>query len=1740
MAEVDRNVVFDDLSESLTSSGLGYFEFPFANLTSTTTQSARHRNLAETSIFLLYMAGYVNPIAAPSSTTSVVNASTPWDGSGSITPQPSSEPETMAWWQILLIVLVVALIVAFVTYIIVDLHRKARSKRNNKVQPLSIVEEEAKHNSGKGQPTKMHSIKDVVSTSRVSRIIATDAKLRDVLRRLENATISRSRGDVEAALQFADSGMTALRGALTSKAASTKRHVGRIRALVLKCKWLMRAIAAADELEKCCDLANELGAEKFLALKEEDGGLYQLNLHIDEAQETLSTDTDRRLQRVLDRGLALQKRLGAARGSLTIARVRKAVRSKLLSALRVNAAGEAAAKARRQAQAAAAPELLRKRLEMVLNSDDVVMLAELVYECEERQQDLPDGTLELVQKIKARLFSLISRPGFHVSFAGGVPGLKDERAAELEIALNRRNQKQLEVWEHEQETNRKDGDVDSAALLLCSSMRHVLSLETEIAHAVDRGDSAAVTAAVTKCHAADVSPENSAVVRGMEALEVMRLIDVGTSQLEQQFDEKAIRSLLDEISVVLPIDKQMADPQSAELSSLDKLHLSLAGVAKKLRASIRTHDLLRSLQRASKMKAIAHALVDGSRAKVLKLAIHSLEDAVQKHEDGSATSTDKTDNSADLDEGLQHAIDDGEKALEFAQELQTVAGAQTDAAAEDLRQQLDSTARSIAVEKKNTDVGTIISAFSTLRGRLATMRRSKVLAAQAALLQAINSQDLQRLQHALAEAESVGVEAEVLQHGRETVDFLKCRDTLRLAVEKRSAKKLKSGIARATAMEEKWPDDAKSLLGQAEQLLEVLGVIEHLKDVLHFPKPSTARLKAAEKRALKVIAADLSDTHDAELQSSLKALRRQMKWVEAQERLQSAITSRDPALLFAALTAVTSNEALAVARKKFVPLRKAVDKAEKLHEVLSAADVKLVESMKACQAEVTAENSVIVENKHEPTVAAENEAALRHAISEAAAINLSSINRTKAEALLTTLNSSEAALQTALNALAQLTSKQGRLKATIEELENAIVDADAAVGLASPNSELLEPVASKRKAAHKLLGVRKAEAYLRSAMNDARSSRRLGGLQAAIAAATGGGGRKARALKLGVLTPQVSEVLRSALNLAMDLEAEASRQEKRDKLARELEDILSKEVADVVSVAKARLRHAESGDAARLGVEDEVLENRARALIARINMCIKRGKRYEVSGELLGRGEEAVTAIIGLHLDSALKDAMDARDLKLVTQLLDWANSEGVEPGPQVLAAADMLKSMHHTVLSGKVGADRHSEPFGNARWLENPQYIVEVKDVGRRRAPRRRRRGVKKAIQEAIPENAAADVPSNDSTQGTGSAPSVQEASTNTKVSSSPTDDVVILARLRRTDSGGQVSHVALHVVANPSSVGWAKIVLPSFSQIVGSGYVDAPTVQFQVSRSSGSTPDKKSTAAADTSPDTPESKQSSPRRRRGHRRDVSLPYVPKILPSTTTVAEGPKAVVVRPRRFFLVPSAEEPGVAFEYEIELISTHELRVTPVAEKWVYHKVWEGTWDDDTAGGRRAKAVARRKGSSGKSSTSNSKVLSKWYNNPQLRIRISDKTLATPSNRPSAAKRGKKVTTCVVMRDGPNAAPGMRAAFHVVQNEWSMSFSSTACVIPNADRHHIVATSSGGYSSAQHGSAAASNDINGGRVAICEMQRTQHVGPEGFAEFPYFVVPSTSKVGQTGDFVVEVMATADLEVEEVTADDRDAV
>lgn len=320
-------------------------------------------------------------------------------------------------------------------------------------------------------------------------------------------------------------------------------------------------------------------------------------------------------------------------------------------------------------------------------------------------------------------------------------------------------------------------------------MQRVLFLEGEVLKATERRKSSYITAAVTKCQASDMDMNNKAVAAGLRTLDVLRLTDMAASYQDQPFDRTAIDSLLSEINEAQ--------------TQLDVPDASLAQAAANLHQLLRTQKLLKALRRAVKVRTVAHGLVDGSRARALKLAISSIEAASERLRDATVGSGDDEGGVTELDlaeaaeaaKAMQVAIDEGEDALTLAQELHIVAGAETDAAAEDLRRKLDAAARSLAVlghtgkaqeadatgtievtdtvrrdapsadqggaDRSRVDLATILRAFSAFRGQLSEMRGSKLVSMRAALLQAINSQDLRRVENALKNAIAVGVDVEV-------------------------------------------------------------------------------------------------------------------------------------------------------------------------------------------------------------------------------------------------------------------------------------------------------------------------------------------------------------------------------------------------------------------------------------------------------------------------------------------------------------------------------------------------------------------------------------------------------------------------------------------------------------------------------------------------------------------------------------------------------------------------------------------------------------------------------------------------------------------------------------------------------------------------------------------------------------------------------------------------------------------
>ena len=270
----------------------------------------------------------------------------------------------------------------------------------------------------------------------------------------------------------------------------------------------------------------------------------------------------------------------------------------------------------------------------------------------------------------------------------------------------------------------------------------------------------------------------------------------------------------------------------------------------------------------------------------------------------------------------------------------------------------------------------------------------------------------------------------------------------------------------------------------------------HIHDVLNFPSQTTERLDAAEARGIAVLAArgrPSNEQDDAELGAILEDLRKRRKWVAAKETLEAALESRDPPVLQAALDTVQGDTLLHTAVKKFPPLRKAVSKVTKLHAKLSAAERALLTSMAACRAGIAspAGHGASDSPPQKSTVTPEQEANLRHAISKAAEARLKSATVEEADTMLQQLNSVEATMQRVLNRLSGLTTKRARATAGVSEMEEALVEADAALQLASPDSELLEKVTSQRKLVAKLLGVRRAEQYVGSLIPPCRPAEKI-------------------------------------------------------------------------------------------------------------------------------------------------------------------------------------------------------------------------------------------------------------------------------------------------------------------------------------------------------------------------------------------------------------------------------------------------------------------------------------------------------------------------------------------------------------------------------------------------------------------------------------------------------------------------
>ena len=236
----------------------------------------------------------------------------------------------------------------------------------------------------------------------------------------------------------------------------------------------------------------------------------------------------------------------------------------------------------------------------------------------------------------------------------------------------------------------------------------------------------------------------------------------------------------------------------------------------------------------------------------------------------------------------------------------------------------------------------------------------------------------------------------------------------------------------------------------------------------------------------------MSTSPTDELSKVLVDIRKRRTWVGAAEDVSAAVKSRDPTAIGTAVATVQQNEALTVPARKFTLLRRTLDKAVSLQEKLSGADQKVAMALRACKDDIQQHHrgggggggSGGDADTTTPKVSAEHEAALRHAIAEACEVRLRSAALQEAQTLLSQVNAKEAEMQHVLNELAAVTAKTGTAAAaaaakrsvSMQDLEEAVAKADEAVARAGPDSELAPKVAVKRKAAHRLLGMRKAEA----------------------------------------------------------------------------------------------------------------------------------------------------------------------------------------------------------------------------------------------------------------------------------------------------------------------------------------------------------------------------------------------------------------------------------------------------------------------------------------------------------------------------------------------------------------------------------------------------------------------------------------------------------------------------------------
>jgi hypothetical protein len=1094
-------------------------------------------------------------------------------------------------------------------------------------------------------------------------------------------------------------------------------------------------------------------------------------------------------------------------------------------------------------------------------------------------------------------------------------------------------------------------------------------------------------------------------------------------------------------------------------------------------------------------------------------------------------------------------------------------------------------AKAEAIESKNMgSLTSILDHFKPLRTRLVTLRRSVLASHQSNIFKAIEDNDDIRLHNSLRKAMIMGVGKSAVDHGQETLKYMHLRKRLKKAIDTNSAillRRIKSEVEEEEETQfymtgnkplrqqyilsyQDGRDNNSAdnvidiLVFRVQRLLEAHGTIAHLREEMLLPERDVFMLRMAADRAEKLIT--VMHTHDDQVESNLLQTFEQFKhhilWMQCQDDLLCKDKPGDPAFLSNVLDTVKHVNGFKEAQKRSRQIRIAIRDAEKLQQKLQ-------------QIENIVSDAMLVYNKGNVNILPKHAVCLAKAVYKASMVGLSTSTFKQAHQILMRIDKPATIAQAAVVALrkavsviqlaksnptafskstafSQSSSKYNASSPEIlKDIENAITLGEAGLvrmdaekpPMSSSASEFRVVLIDVLAQAHVLLCECKAENYLAKAICSARQTRKLHSLQEAIVNVTVVGSKQ-HVEGLGILRLGKNQILRTALDLSQELEAENVRSLKKVKVDTDLSSFLDTVVFNVLKKSKS--------------VSSPVDTTKLREVIRHTMKLLKRGRGLDLPTQLLMRAEKAVMALSCLNFGPALMDACKSFNLNIIHKLLNYTekNASHILTAKTnihaVKSANALIDSLFKTTLVAKIAPN--AKPFGSIMWDNNPQYMIEVNYLSKPQHSRfNGENGVKANARDKC------------------------------NVSNLNRGNVIILARVkpvtkRELGKDAKSPRIALHVVENPPDASWTNLVTPNFRRVAGSSYRTDPCVQFKI-QCQNDVHVRYNTTSVESHAD-----ESYPDLKRDH----------------IMHKNGKSGVTCS--KLFLVPSLQTQDAEDTLcEIELLSTHKLHVVPVTQKWVFRTTWNGHWDRFTAGGRRTKSGSLSYTSEGSSALElessnlrnselsgaashgslrrrNSKqtadtqqvnecdvtsphVLVRWYSNPQLRLRV------LGPNKDAYSRGQNTVTTCVVLRNASSLLPGLRTMYHVCRNESCATWNEKDSVAPNHERHIVVATSKGGYcsnnnvSSNRSDSQNHSDHIDGSdedtlfrhndRSIVCQMKQIQGRKPvfhsqedtsipETLTELPYFIVPSASKAGMTGKFSIDILSTGNLEVKEVTA------